>query len=609
MGEIYFPLSLKLKQKSPKKINISCKNHDLSLLNQVLNSVLKNLRVIKSEKCKAPVKFLQLLDKIIPNEYFGTVNHRQLFYKIVKLILTQSYFECVHSSIIIKGFSYNSIPWLNNIKCLKTCETLLMKSNTFLLERVVKPLILFYYKPVRTYNGYEIKFIRLEQWTSYETKMFNRLKKRDFLSEIKSPCGITARGYLKIVPKGELGEFTFRPLINSFRNNKIILKNLASKIIYAAREMNTLFSNIFDDWSKFVTTNRGNVFGIKLDIKDAYGNVNIDILCDVILKLPPTFLNEGEKMFIVKYVKNQLVVFRGNLYKWKHGLVQGDPLSSCLCELYLTYLDKIAIPDLDSESFMHRTVDDYFFCSTDVNKVSNFESIIKCVHTVNENKTQSNLPPLCWNEILYCGKIFNVATGEIKILHSFNKGYDIRHRFKLWNIHKPIPETDCEVFLRKVMSFRLYGNYFSKMELNTIFNSQKTVLENFFDGIVYVAYKFDATVMALRNNSLLENFNFVVHILERCVMEFASKSLSKIESVKGCNYRRKIDLKLLRILAYKAFILVFKRRNEVYKNLVSSLQETNNLKINRSCYKIDLSYFEKLPKGLDRVKINRKNLL
>lgn len=59
--------------------------------------------------------FLKTLDKIIPNEYFGFFKNRKAFYKIVKTILSQSRYECVYTSALVRRFNLRQIPWLANV--------------------------------------------------------------------------------------------------------------------------------------------------------------------------------------------------------------------------------------------------------------------------------------------------------------------------------------------------------------------------------------------------------------------------------------------------------------------------------------------------------------
>ncbi|KAJ3646642.1 hypothetical protein Zmor_024219 [Zophobas morio] len=606
---MYYSLSLKTKQKKPKIVNLQYNNFDLTHLNNIINITLKNLRKTKNSETNLSFKILKLLDKIIPDDYFGNKLHRRLFYRIVDNILTQSAFECIYSSTLIKGYNCECIPWLSEIKCQLTKTTLLKKANKFLLEYVVKPIVVFYYKCTKTYSGQEMRFIRIDQWDSFHTKIINTLKKSKFLEEVERSSQVQPRGYLRIIPKDNLDELRFRSIVNSFRDNpkQAYLKSLTKKIYQAARAMNKHFSySLYDEWSSFVErVGKQKIFGTKIDVEDAYGNVNISILTNTIRSLSSEFLSDRDKDFVAEYVKSQFVIFRGKCYQWNHGLLQGDILSPSLCELYMTYYDKLFLSKFDSDCFFHRTVDDYFFCSTEGFKVANFESYMESLHKINKGKTISNVWFTC-EHIPYCGKIFNLDTKEVTTLYSFSKGYEIRHKFKLWNIQRPIPESGCKNFLARAVSCSFSSNYFGKMQLNTLFNSQKTVLENFFDGMVYVAYKFDATVMALRNNFL----TFCVYFnLKQCVEQYSAKVKKSISRYKGKFYKTKVKFKLLKVIGLKAFIVVLKRRNEVYKNLIAHIKKENKLKIDFPKSDVDFEYFNRLPPYLKHVKVSRKSAI
>lgn len=603
----YYTLSLKIKRKTPKKVGFHYKKVYLREVNSTLNMALKNFRSIKTQKTKKPVKIFSLLDKIIPNNYFGKPQNRSRFYKIVANILTQSTHECLLLSTINKGFDYDSIPWLQ-IKEFKddieAKQNLLRNVNLFLLEQIVKPLVIFYYKPIKTLNANEIKFIRKEKFLSFESKIFDKLLKRGYISRIENSEEVEARGVLKIIPKQD----NFRAIVSVYQNpeKKKFFKIITSKVYEAANQINLNTRSLYEAWLNFTEKVKDKeIFGIKLDIKDAYGNVNIATLREIILQLPTKYCTEEKKKFIIEHITNQYISFRRKIYKWNHGLLQGDHLSSCLCELYMAYLDQNYLQNFANGNFIHRTVDDYFFCSVNPHKVEDFAKVIKTFHPkcVNPRKTILNLPtaPTVQDEIPYCGKIFDLNTKQVRTLYHFPKGFEIRHKFKLWNFQRQI--LDPKSFLVKAMKFSFISNSFTKLDLNTAFNSQQTVFENFYDGMIYVGYKFDSAVMALRNNSLIDDLDFVWDVLQSNVAEYSSRVYKKIQKLQGRNYQ-KVTCGNLRVLAWRAFIAVFKRRNEVYKNLIKKIKSENTLTM--KVPDLDFSYFCTLPDKFRHVQINRK---
>lgn len=119
-----------------------------------------------------------------------------------------------------------------------------------------------------------------------------------------------------------------------------------------------------------------------------------------------------------------------------------------------------------------------------------------------------------------------------------------------------------------------------------------------------MGFKFDAAVMAVR--SVGEDLSLVGTILEKVVLEYAKQVCRKIRKYRGRYYRKDVTVRLLRILAYKAFVLVFKKRNEVYKDLICQIQYMNKLKLHFCQCNVDCAYFRELPKCFRVVKINRK---
>lgn len=69
---------------------------------------------------------LTFLNKIIPLEYFGTQQHRKLFFEIINRILTRSAHECVYKQHLAQGYDITKVPWLPELQD-QTCEKLLIK--------------------------------------------------------------------------------------------------------------------------------------------------------------------------------------------------------------------------------------------------------------------------------------------------------------------------------------------------------------------------------------------------------------------------------------------------------------------------------------------------
>lgn len=180
------------------------------------------------------VQFPEILDKIIPQEYFGSLKNRLLFYAIVKKILTRSAFECIYSKLLYTNFQFEKIVWLEHLKyddiqrrkylALVSIFTKLQQikiyhhnhffpqMNKWLLEKIIKPLINRFYHPVRCGEAYEIKLFPKREYQRFQDKVFFKIRALGYLLPARD--NDHPKGYLEFIPKGDMTEFErFRPLM------------------------------------------------------------------------------------------------------------------------------------------------------------------------------------------------------------------------------------------------------------------------------------------------------------------------------------------------------------------------------------------------------------
>lgn len=69
--------------------------------------------------------------------------------------------------------------------------------------------------------------------------------------------------------------------------------------------------------------------------------------------------------------------------------------------------------------------------------------------------------------------------------------------------------------------------------MNTKFNSEKVVLENFYEAMVYVAFKFEAVVMTRFECSRTIDTNIVLKQLQQVVYFYSFKSNALLNRAKG----------------------------------------------------------------------------
>lgn len=519
--------------------------------------------------------------------------------------------ECVYRSSLYKCFDIKAMAWLekenlNN----KLSRKMLQKSNRYLLTFIVKPLIRHFYEPIRSSSGYEIAFIEKSRWHSFQNKAFNHLITHGHLKLCSNHMLSETRGVLRIMPKSFLETSNYRSYV-SLRNkhrNKYLYKKLSKAINEMANNYSqTIKCSLFIGWRNFSEKMISKpIYGIKVDIQDAFGNVDVDLLCEII-KNSNVFL-ESDKLFILHHVKNQYVVFRKRLYKWEHGLLQGDPLSSSLCNLYIGYLESLHLSKyIRPDTLLYRVVDDYLFCSSIPEDITEFKNDLSTLLLLNESKTEIALPNNNISKLTYAGQVFDFSSKEVGRSYDLKKKSSLRYKFKLWNIKKPIPENFKNNFILNSLHFKNNNYYFKPMELNTSFNTEEKVLYNYFEGMVFIAYKFDVVMKSLVDyRKTAHSFSNLDLTVKAVLSGYANICLNKVNSYKGQYFSGNIKFDLLLKIAYKALILVLKRRSEFYEELIRDIS-CQKLFLNLDGFLIKPSLFTKIPGPLRNVVMNRKS--
>ncbi|KAJ8968180.1 hypothetical protein NQ314_002439 [Rhamnusium bicolor] len=554
----------------------------------MLNRICERSRRIKIlESVYSEVKITKILDEVIGNDYFGTTQNRKRFYHLVNKIITQSRFECVYKSVLSKGYNINSISWLQEENLdEKGSRALLEKTNLYILRFVVKPLIKHFYHALKSFRGYEVKFIERRKWHSFQHTILNELLHLKFLT---LPSGThISRGILRLFPKTNCDSLEYRPLISLMKYNRVTkekFKRISKMINFFSRDVSRIeYTSVFASWKKYTEVVKGQqIYGIKLDIKDAFGNVNIDKVCEIIKQ--STFKDQ-DKQFIIKHVQSQYISFNKKLYRWNHGLLQGDCLDTC---------------------FLHRMADDYFFCSTEKSDIDKFEFKVKSMFQLTEAKTErADGSGEC--VISYFGQIFNLNSRQVSKLYSFKKDSSIRHKFKFWNIKYRIPEISKQNIVSRTLRFMYNNHCFKKLELNTSFNTEETVLINYFEGMVFIAFKYEAAVMAIREfQQEAEDMPFLISLLENVIYGYSNTIFLKIQCCKGSNHTGNISFRLLKNIAYRAFILVLRKNNEFYKSIIRYIKNKNNLYLYLDKFKISPNIFTKLPQAFEDICLGRRS--
>ncbi|XP_019867061.2 uncharacterized protein LOC109596047 isoform X2 [Aethina tumida] len=588
----YYPLALEPKSKWKKtkikyrKLCFSNSQTKYGVKGKTIYSVIiKNSRCIKQDlkECDDHKHFLKLLDDIIPNAYFGSRSNRRRFYKVVAKILTQSQHECIYTSLLCENYNYEKILWLQDAPNVKK---VFLHYNKRILDHVIKPLVSHFYHPSYSTKSYNVTFYKRRVWKKFYDKNIHIFLKQKNLIPVDSVDATP--GFLRLIPKTNCETLECRPIIMHPKSQYIdqnYIKGLRKKI-YAIANNNFCHGDLYQSWITFVNKyiSKGDIiYGMKLDIKDAFGIIDIE---ELLLMIDATDLDDFDKDYINKTLNSRYVTRKTNkgrvqYYKWTRGLVQ-ESLPK----------DKI---------FMHRTVDDYIFCSPVRLLAHKFESIILADYKVNESKKLFIISNRDYPVIPYNGHLFNVLTGEIRKYYKIQDS-TMKDRIKLWNLKRQVVQNKNIILLQRAMLFSYNRHAFHKLELSTHFNSLKTVLKNVFDGFVFIALKFQTIVLILKDYNPDSSF-FESSLLD-VLRTYTKKIFFRIQNGKGPLYEE-LKYSLIVGVACRAFILVFRKKNVFFKDAISLLKRPNSIckDVNNKIYlgSNKTTYFDKIPEYFDKI--------
>ncbi|XP_025831975.1 uncharacterized protein LOC108734725 isoform X2 [Agrilus planipennis] len=559
-----------------------------------------------SEECTEKYKILQ--DILKKNKYFGSKSNRKIFYCTVKKIIRRSRFECIYRRELYQGYDYTCMTWL-------TREQDFVVVNEWVLNRIVKPIINKYFFAMKDINtNYGLKLIPMRKWFSFQTRVIQNMIKNQHLQPLS--CNPTCiRGKLSILMKKDINNVeSYRPIVLLNKNSRGSesrkkLKEIAASIRKLASEMcDTKTKYFYQEWSKFVEeTGYKNIYGAVADVKDAFGSITTKKMSNLLDKLVEEKNMESAKGYYIKaHIRNQNVIYQftrkgiPHIGRWKHGLLQGDILSSALCQLYISDLDRQYLTGFSQNFLLHRSTDDYFFCTTNREDLTKFMAIMKKHYKINVNKFQSSI--INDNILLYNGNIFIMGSKEIKCHYKFKKGSLMKHKCKFWNLRNQVAYERLDLFIKRTLEFPCNNYFFSKMYINTVFNSYATVLDNFFEGMVYIALKFDAAVVAAYRENIPSGL--LIEVIKTVFNRYCKKCIGILNKNAKNDENTRINSKShFYKLSILAFQLVLKKRKWLYGDTIKQLNVMNKSHVVlQKCY-INMQRFRKIPDVFKYLKI------
>ena len=386
-----------------------------------------------------------LLKSVMKNSglQFSVNTQNKMLDNVVKKLLTRSSSYQLTVGEIVQNFDVKSIDWLQGLPG-PVQWNIFSKFITWIIKHFLNTLLnAFFHCTDSTHRRHQIFFYRKSVWQAMTDKALRKCIESGKLKQIKSASQIQriqslssapSVVHLRFIPKKNLSEV--RLITNKFSSKEgdPMFVDLVKAYSGQFGSRSDLSGKVLgEEWSRLVRDVDMNtkLFWITADIEDAFGSVNLNKLVKILKNCCNTLYPDDQlkksktrelcrRMFLHTAVYD--VGTKQKTFLMIQGLVQGDPLSSFLSDIY--YGDMVNTemttfinpPEHVAEVFL-RGADDFIFVSTDKKRVEQFQQVLltgvesyNCYFKL--DKTSSNLDDN--NRVInFCGSLIDSKTREV----------------------------------------------------------------------------------------------------------------------------------------------------------------------------------------------------
>ena len=357
----------------------------------------------------------------------------------IKKCITRKKSDVLWVGEIIHGFKASA--WMEGYSSNKK-QLILAKLVCWVVDTFLHLLLKSFFHVTDSACSKQLVFYRKRTWQSITDRALLTLIKTRSLHklDVSKRAQISRSSYaqapakLRFMPKKNL--LNVRPIgkrSNAYR--------VESDFLTLTREFADAFPAKSDlsgrtlhrEWNIFTSkiSKSEAVFWITADITDAFGSIRIDKLCSILKKLvkEANFRHHSgitDRLCRMLFVNTVTYRIGGQkqMYLVRQGVIQGDPLSSNLSDIYYgdclaTHLsDFLSAPPGCVEIFL-RGADDFLFVSTNRERVARFLNIIQsgfenynCFFEPSKMRTNV-ISEDQRSPFKYCGSLFHLSTKEI----------------------------------------------------------------------------------------------------------------------------------------------------------------------------------------------------
>jgi len=304
------------------------------------------------------------------------------------------------------GLSLEDAPWLSEVHPPGIRQNLLAKTLSWLLSDVVNPLLTsMFHVTDSTHGRHQLFYFRKSSWQSITSSTLHSLVnqgrfrplKPAQLEKVSSCPQAPPTASLRFIPKRNM--ISVRPIAKYKKKVENLSLLLALVRQYSSRvpgRADLSGHSLHLAWKKLTSSvalaATSKLYWAITDISDAFGSVKLRKLISILKNLSSGSVSSHPALQqkLLDRIKRRLALHtveyrdggKRRKYLVENGLLQGDPLSSDLSDLYFgdltqTHLWIFLTPPPNQAEIFLRGTDDFLFLSTSKERVEQFLSRVQ----------------------------------------------------------------------------------------------------------------------------------------------------------------------------------------------------------------------------------------
>jgi len=489
--------------------------------------------------------------------FFRAIFHKSHIYSLLGYESRKMLDRCVrrylHSprnmqiplGMYVQIFNTADISWITTNSNVNVAKNIAAKILHFILTYVCELITHACFKMTDSSqrNGKKkIFYYRKSVWKELLEHGLTQLKENNYVEISEDDCkklmNAASKPFisqLRFIPKSN--KYDVRPITrrqrcvsNSHEHTEMVkaLRMIADKF---PAKSDLSGKTLHMKWTEFIESidKEDNIYCVVVDINNAFGSIRLSRL-KAILEKYYSCTGQCDKTLLKSILSRlylQVVRFHqdGKIRRFlvKQGVLQGEPLSSLLSDIYYGYLTKQHLHQFTTKSkeVLLRGADDFLFLTTSLEQAQRFLNVISdgfasynCYF--NKEKTQTNVSNESITTFTYCGSVIDLKSRSISPNMDSYMNANIGYAQSWPYLGRPTGDWICNKF-RKLCSLKLTSLYFNDTnDKNTCIQTLSSLV---FIGLRRLTVMLDVLIKS-RHRKVQENWIWY------CIMKGFSKFLS-----------------------------------------------------------------------------------